>query len=1038
MNRLFFEDKEHTPPERHEEETRPDVSPAASEPTPHEATRFLRQPAVDVNGMPLPRRVEEIDLEATQVTPLAFTSTFPGARERQGYFFGQGNWRGCLLRAFIGGLFVLVGLAILLTSLAIYQYYAIASTLPSVGDLRAHASQFETTRILDRNGQLLYEIFDPRAGRRTYVTLDQISPYVLAATIAAEDKEFYNHPGFDPFAVLRAVRDNLLTKGESGGGASTITQQLARTLLLSPEERSQRTVMRKIREIILAAEITRRYSKDEILELYLNEIYYGNLAYGIEAAATTYFGKRAAELSLGEAAFLAGLPQAPAVYDIYTNREATLQRMRTVVLLMYQLSQEKGCIPVSTSAQPVCVDPVIGTLAIQQIERYPFPPPVSAMRYPHWVHYVRSQLEARFDPQTIYRSGFTVYTTLDPQLQDLAQEIVAQQVAMLADKHVTNGALVAIRPSTGEILVMVGSADFYNEAISGQVNMATSPTRQPGSSIKPFTYLAALEKGWTPSTLLWDVYSEFPPSGRPDDPRPPYKPVNYDERYHGPVTVRSALANSYNIPAVKALQFVGIYDDPNTPQKDGMIEMARRLGVTSLTREDYGLSLTLGGGEVSLLEMTAAYAVIANGGRRMPPVAILKITDHEGKTVYEYHPPEGEQVLRPEHAYLISSILSDNEARAPMFGRNSVLNLPFRAAVKTGTSQYFTDNWTLGYTPDLAVGVWVGNADYTPMVNTTGLTGAAPIWSQFMQLVVPKLTNNNPTPFLRPAGVVDYVICAASGAQPSIWCPSQRSEVFAADQPPRPASQDLWQKVNIDTWTGLRASAVCGEEFTEEKLALAVDDVWGRRWIRETAEGQAWARQMGFDEDIFFAPDRECRSDDPRPTLAFIGLQDEQQVTTSPLDIYILAGASSGFQFYRLEYGLGQQPSHWETLVPETRIPAPVVTRAYTWDLSRVPADVVTLRLYMVGDYGYAERRLRLRLNLPTPTATPTPTPTITPSPFPTDTSLPPIPTETPSSTPSSTGLWRSIVSANVSLTLGETKTGLCGLARHCLRWECV
>ncbi len=300
---------------------------------------------------------------------------------------------------------------------------------------------------------------------------------------------------------------------------------------------------------------------------------------------------------------------------------------------------------------------------------------------------MRSQLEEMYDPQTIYRSGFTIYTTLDPNLQNAAQRIVAEQVAALIDKNAHNGALVTIKPSTGEILAMVGSVDFYNEAIDGQVNMATSPTRQPGSSIKPITYVAAFEKGWTPSTLIWDVPSEFPPSGDPNDPREPYKPVNYDEKFHGPMTVRTALANSFNVPAVKTLDFVGIYDNPNTPEKDGMIGMAERLGITSLTRPDYGLSLTLGGGDVSLIEMTGAFSVFANGGRRIPPVAILRIVDHTGEVVYEYQPQPGEQVIRAEHAYLISSILSDNEARSWMFGRNSALNLSFPVAAKTGTYQ---------------------------------------------------------------------------------------------------------------------------------------------------------------------------------------------------------------------------------------------------------------------------------------------------------------------------------------------------------------
>src|SRR6185436_18238656 len=377
---------------------------------------------------------------------------------------------------------------------------------------------------------------------------------------------------------------------------------------------------------------------------------------------------------------------------------------------------ERGCIEVSNSPEPICVDPVSATQAADSMKVYNFKPLSFDSKYPHWVNFVRAQLEAKYDAQTIYRSGFIVYTTLDPRLQDQAQALVTDQVAQLTDKNAHNGALVAIKPSTGEILAMVGSPDFNNEAISGQINMADSPTRQPGSSIKPINYVAAFEKGWTPATLIWDVPSEFPPSGDPNDTREPYRPVNYDGRFHGPVTVRTALSNSFNIPAVKTLNFVGVYDDPNTPQKDGMVGMAERLGITSFTRPDYGLSLTLGGGDVSLLQLTSAYSVFANYGKKVPPVAILKIVDFEGKVVYEYQPPQPEQVIRAEHAFLISSILSDNEARSWMFGRNSMLNLPFQVAAKTGTTNDFRDNWTLGYTPDLATGVWVGNADYTPMV----------------------------------------------------------------------------------------------------------------------------------------------------------------------------------------------------------------------------------------------------------------------------------------------------------------------------------
>ena len=332
-------------------------------------------------------------------------------------------------------------------------------------------------------------------------------------------------------------------------------------------------------EAILATEIEHRYSKDEILELYLNEIYYGNLAYGVEAAAETYFNTTASQLTLGEAAFLAGLPQAPSVYDIYSNRDATLARFQAVVMAMLTMSTERQCIYVSNASQKVCVDGSAAANAIQEIQNQTFNPPTDNMRYPHWVEYIRSLLESRFDPQTIYRSGFTVYTTLDPDMQDAAQQIVTNQVAALANKHVTDGALVAIKPSTGEILAMVGSPDFNNVANAGQINMAVSPTRQPGSSIKPFTYLAAFEKGWTPATLIWDVPSEFPPSGLPNDPNPKYVPTDFDLKFHGPVTVRTAMANSLNIPAVKTLQFIGVYGDT------GLIAMAKRLGITSLTRE---------------------------------------------------------------------------------------------------------------------------------------------------------------------------------------------------------------------------------------------------------------------------------------------------------------------------------------------------------------------------------------------------------------------------------------------------------------------
>lgn len=969
------------------------------------------------NPEPLPEWVEEVDINATRVSSAAINETVRRTKHKNSH--GRNNW-GCFLRGLVISLFGLVSLFIIGAITAVLAYNSVAYTLPSVDNLRQRSAQFETTRILDRNGNSLYDILDPNAGRRTFVKISEISPILIAATIATEDKDFYRHPGFDPIAIARALWQNYTSTG-SGSGASTITQQLARALLLSPEERVQRTYKRKIHEIILAAEITRHYSKDEILELYLNEIYYGNMAYGIEGAAETYFGasidgqpneihpegtpkngRLADDLNLAQASFLAGLPQSPAVYDVYTNRTETLDRHRDVLSLMYELSTAQNCIIVSNYESPICVDIQSALAASKAMEDFNFPTPDVPMRFPHWVQFVRSQLEAQFDAQTIYRSGFTVTTTLDAGMQDTAQKIVSDQIAWLVDKNAKNGALVAIKPSTGEILAMVGSADFNNDTIQGQINMAISQTRQPGSSIKPLTYLAAFEKGWTPSTLIWDIPSSFPPSGDINDPNEPYVPVNYDGRFHGPVTVRTALSNSYNIPAVKALQYVGIYDNPATPAKEGLTGMAQKLGITSLTRSDYGLALTLGGGDVSLLEMTGAYAVFANNGVRIPPVAILKITDNAGNVVFEYKPPAGEQVLRPEHAYLITSILTDYEARQPMFGANPVINLPYnnRVAAKTGTTNDFRDNWTIGYSPDLAVGVWVGNADYTPMINTTGLTGAAPIWAEFMTRTIPTLTGGEPSAFQRPAGITDKIICAYSGTEPSQWCPQQAQDIFASDQPPLPSSEDLWKEANLDTWTGLLASPACTNSV-EKQLTFNVSDPEARRWLRKTDEGRALASEFGFERPIFFTPDEECKSDSPRATLSFENPHDNETLTTNQTEIKITANATNGLQVWRLALAPGENPGEndWQILT-ETNAQIPESRNIYTWNLATLGNGPYSLRLRMENeDGGFVEKIIHVIVNYTPPTETPLPTATQVPP-----TAIPPtaVPTLPPASTPTS------------------------------------
>lgn len=856
----------------------------------------------------------------------------------------------------------------LVTLVSMIFYISVARTLPDVGDLQNKASQFQTTPILDRNGNLLYEIIDPNAGRRDYVSIADISPFIIAATIATEDKDFYSHPGFNIVAIVRAVIQNL-ESGSTVSGASTITQQLARNLLLSPEERSERSIKRKIKEIFLAAEITRKYTKDQILELYLNENYYSNYAYGIEAAAKTYFGLPAKYLDFSQAAFLAGLPQAPSVYDIFSNREKTLLRHRTVLLLTYSLSKNEHCIRVGNSDDPICVDEVMVDRAISEIENYDFEQVVFPMKYPHWVSYIRAKLEEMYGAQEIFRSGLTVYTSIDPVIQDLAQQTISAQIQELSANNARNGALVAIAPKSGEILAMVGSPDFNDRENSGQINMATA-ARQPGSAIKPFIYAAAFEKGWTPATLLWDVPTEFSPTGIPEDLQyaPPYVPQNYDNKFHGPVLVRDALANSYNIPAVKALEFIGIYDNPDTDFPDGFMNFAERVGLNSLVKPGHGLSIALGGGEVTLLEMTQAFNLLANNGQNIALKPILKIYNSRNELIFEPLPPtEPDQVIRAEHAFQITSILSDDNARSPMFGRNSVLNLPFPSAVKTGTTNDFRDNLTIGYSADLTAGVWFGNADYEPMIGTTGLSGAAPAWSKFMQAAVPILTDNQPNAFEIPAGLGETTICAISGAMPSSYCPTSRNEIFALDQPPLSADQDLWRYLPINTWNGKIANQFCPNSV-ETLMTINVQDPWARHWLQSTSEGMSWARSMNLiqeNQPMIFTPAESCGQSETEPLIQFINLNDNSEITASVTEVFAIVNDPTGIHHFSLEFGTGWDPVEWYVISSQSNRQISQPEKIGDWNVSGLTNGQYTLRIFVQSNSGsFSEKRIRVIVNI--------------------------------------------------------------------------
>ena len=641
-----------------------------------------------------------------------------------------------------------------LVAFLVYIFY----DLPSIKSLPENLNQ-PSVSITDRNGRLLYEILPAEGGRNAALAVENIPQCMKDATIAVEDKNFYQNSGVDVVGIIRAVWINL-RGGETLSGGSTITQQVARTLLLS-DEATERTLRRKLRETVLAWQLTRAYSKDEILALYLNQIYYGGMAYGVEAASQTYFGKPASELLLPECALLAGLPQTPGVYNPFTNPDLALERQRVVLGLM----EKNGFI---TSAERMEAEN-------SPLSYNPEPYPIEA---PHFIWMIKDQLDELFaSGQLSSTQTLVIRTTLDLDMQHLAEGIIKRRIAAFKPKdgeinrNVNNAALVVIDPHSGEVLTLVGSADYFDSSIFGALNMAVA-RRQSGSAFKPIIYAAALNPNQahplTAASTLMDVAHTFTTKDGQ-----PYKPVNYDGREHGFVSVRESLASSLNVPAVLTLQTVGI---------ENVIALANQLGIHSLDApQNYDLSLALGGGQMSLLELSRAYATLANNGMYTGSRLILDIKDADGNLLYSPEKNAALQTIDPRVAWLISDILSDDHSRSTGFGINSILKIDRTAAVKTGTTTNFHDNWTIGYTPDLLVGVWVGNSDYQAMHDVTGLTGAAPIWAETMRSI---LQGRPDKIFERPNGLLSLEVCDLSGLLPTDNCPHIKTEWFISGTQP--------------------------------------------------------------------------------------------------------------------------------------------------------------------------------------------------------------------------------------------------------------
>ena len=685
---------------------------------------------------------------------------------RKRFHFIRTHWRAVLTWLF-AFLFLLGGLFFLWTT---------TLKIPDLSSIQSRKVE-QSLKIYDRTGQvLLYDLNQDID--RTVVPLAQISPYIQQATIAMEDPTFYQNPGVEWTSIVRAFIADITSLGAVQGG-STITQQVVKQTILSGDK----TITRKLKEIVLALKLTHTLSKDQILELYLNQAPYGGSMYGSEEASEQFFGVHASEVTLPQAAYLAAILPAPTFYSPYGNNKASLDTLKNIVLdRMYQ----HGYI---TAPERDAAKAAVVTFVPQK---------ATAIQAPHFVFYVEQYLEQKYGADALSQSGWQVITTLDADLQTQAETIVkAGALANTTKYNASNAGMIALDPTNGQILVMVGSRNYFDPAIDGNYNV-TLAQRQPGSTFKPFAYAEAFEKGYTPDTVLFDAPTQFAAACAPSltqgdaaDSNGCYSPVDFDGKFRGPMTLRDAIAQSINVPSVEVLYLAGISDT---------LKFAKSLGITTLgDTNQYGLTLVLGGGEVTLLQMTSAYGAFATGGTHYPTTAILEIKDGSGNVVEDDTQPVGTQVMPPDIAGQINDILSDNVARTPEFGTNSPLYFPGHdVADKTGTTNDYRDAWTIGYTPNLVVGAWAGNNDNSPMTKNIAGFIIAPMWSQFMQYAISK----------RPNATFERTDTSEAGLKPVL--------------------RGVWQGGDptiVDSRTGVPATSATPSQFLQEDVTCNVHNI---------------------------------------------------------------------------------------------------------------------------------------------------------------------------------------------------------------------
>ncbi|MDZ4767374.1 MAG: transglycosylase domain-containing protein [Chloroflexota bacterium] len=832
--------------------------------------------------------------------------------------------------------------------------------------LANYQPQFRTVRILAAdNTTLIAELNSRDGGARTTVTLQEIAPELIHAVVSLENERYFSDPGWDPLTVAGAIAQNYT--GSTLASGSTITEQIARGLVL---QETSANPERRLQEIVIAAEIARTYDKDFILQLYLNEIFFGNQSYGIEAASQFYFQKPALDLNLAESAMLAGMIESPSVYDPVLFRDVAFDQMNVVLNRM----AEVGCLPLPGQNAPFCVttaDVVGGQVAVQKsrVESRAYRPRDSDRRYPHFVDYVQQQVEAQFGPGEMFRRGFTIRTTLVPSMQDTAQNALTVQLRALSGTGVNNGSVLVMNPGDGAIMAMVGSADYNNSEIDGQVNDVFT-YQAPGDTIKPIVYTTALEginradgtRGYyTPASVLWDVTTRFT--------NPDYTPANADGAARGIVSLRSALANAYTIPAVKALYFTGI---------EPFRETAARVGLDFLPEAAFSLRTAEGMTETRLIDLVEAYGTIANNGLRAQPYAILSITDANDVEIPLPTPrAQPAQAIQPSVAYLLQTILSDNDARTPSVGGNSPLLLPEYAGLvgaMAGASEGNRDLWTLGFTRNAVVGVWLGRNDNNQTFNTNRLA-ASPVWNTTLRAA---LAGRQPQPFANPGGVATAQICTLTGARydanVSRACGSIRNEVFLDTQPPPAPDQSFLVSLNVDTWTSLVANENCSTNI-ETRQFFNVDDPAAIDWLRSGA-GAATAAALGINPTTLqTAPTSACTTSTIQPIISIQSPAEGQTVQ----GIVPITGTvnAQDFNRYQIEVASAASPNTF-TVIAQPQGLQQVNATLGNWDTrsTAFPNGQYRIRLAMFSNSGgFAYRTVTVMINNPTPTPAPTNTP---------------------------------------------------------------